>query len=741
MDILNQILSNNRSWFCSVAEVTGYVFLISFIIFHFIIYLGRRKFIEGKYHFYFSSFFLGLLLYIFTDTFTFYAIIPKMIVKSWYIFILAICFLIIYKSIILILNASLELPCKTKKYINRVFNYYALFNITWIAPVFFEIKHLFNIFWIINFLFIACLSVVYFRYFITNYKKTENSIKLIVWLMLGYILYIMLYRTSWIVFPGAFSYLPLWIVNDSLKLVILFTFAYALAKKTNKEFIDLQELKIGLEKKVEEKTLELRQAKERIEEINEQRSQYFINVAHETKTPLTLISNYLDRYIKIWGSSRELEVIKENFDKLKNDMLHFLDIEKYEKGLITYNHDNIIDISGIIKQKKPLYEEHARINNLSVTFDLDDEVFVKSNPSALERIINNLFENAVRYSKKNGEIKILLRREDGKAILKVKDNGRGIEKEKLDRIFQPYYQITHPGKNNQGLGMGLFIVKSIVDSLNGTIDVQSEVNIGSEVIISLPCVTGDVKFAAAEPSAESIMLKKETELIYEPDMLEERKTIVIVEDNKDMRHYLEEELTSVFNVLSAEDGNEALRLLKLNSGVDLILSDVMMEGMDGYAFYDEVSKYEKYSNIPFVFLTARSYNNEKIEMLTRGVSDYLYKPFSIEELKAKIWSVIKNANKHKTAGLKDAITAVQNQMISGQKNGNGKLDILELKKKENNLTNRQIEIIKLLEQGFEYKQIADRLNISVKTVHRHIQILFEKFGVHSKLELLKSLFS
>ncbi len=740
MDTLNQILTQNKYWFITVAEILGYVFLISFIVFHFIVYLGRRNFKEGKYHLYFSCFFSGLLLYIFTDTFTFHAIIPKIMdLKVWYVFIVAISFLIIYKSTILILNVSFDLPTRTKTIINRVFNYYALFNLVWLARLFFNVSNFFDMFWVLNVLFMAGLSFVYFKLFKKNYQNIENNIKVIAWLILCYLIYVVLMRTLWIIYPSTSSY-TLWIVNDVLKLSILFAFAYALALKTNKEFIDLQDLKNNLEQKVEEKTKELRKAKIKIEEINEQRSQYFINVAHETKTPLTLISNYLDRYIKIKGNSRELNIIKENFDKLKDDMVNFLDIEKYEKGMVTYNHDNVVDLSGIISKKKPLYEEYARLNNLSVSFDLDEKIFIKSDLSAIERIINNLFENSVKYTEKGGEITISLKTENSKAILKVKDNGYGIDKEKLNQIFQPYFQISKSKKNNEGLGMGLFIVKSIVDSLNGTIQVRSQINVSSEIIISLPCVTENTFTEKNKSLTTSVLKNKEIELKHETGIPQEQKTILIVEDNKDMRHYLEEELSGMFNILSAENGEEALCLLNTNSDIGLILSDVMMDGMDGYVLYDEISKYEKYVNIPFIFLTARSYDSEKIEMLTRGVSDYLYKPFSIEELKAKICSVIKNASKYKMAGLKDAITAVQNHMICGGKNGNGKWEMLEQRKNEKSLTDRQVEIIKLVEQGLEYKQIADKLNISIKTVHRHIQILFEKFGVHSKMELLKTLF-
>jgi DNA-binding NarL/FixJ family response regulator len=208
-----------------------------------------------------------------------------------------------------------------------------------------------------------------------------------------------------------------------------------------------------------------------------------------------------------------------------------------------------------------------------------------------------------------------------------------------------------------------------------------------------------------------------------------------------MLHYLADELNEEYNVFTAINGLEALTLLKTSPKVDVILSDVMMDQMDGYSFYEAISKNGNYATIPFIILTARSNDNEKIEMLTKGVTDYLYKPFSIDELKAKIQSVLINTKNQRTSVLKETLNVIQNQIISGNENVNDKWTNFEFIKRENNLTDRQVEIIKLVEQGLEYKQISDKLNISVKTTHRHIQNLFEKFGVHSKMELMKALFN
>jgi DNA-binding NarL/FixJ family response regulator len=292
------------------------------------------------------------------------------------------------------------------------------------------------------------------------------------------------------------------------------------------------------------------------------------------------------------------------------------------------------------------------------------------------------------------------------------------------------------------LGMGLFIVKSIVELLKGRIEVKSILNEGTEITVSLPLEVAGKTEPVSIPDSGMATFKKDRIKTHEITYSAERKNIFIVEDNPEMRNYLAEELNELYNVFIAKDGIDAIDMLKTAPNMDIILSDVMMDRMDGHAFFASISKNDQYSNIPFIFLTAKSNVEKKLEMLTKGVIDYLYKPFSIDELKAKIQSVLINSYNQRTAALKNTMMVIQNQIMNGSvvKSGNGKWDTFELKKREYDLTERQIEIILLVEKGLEYKQIAEKLNISVKTTHRHIQNLFEKFGVHSKMELMKAMF-
>jgi signal transduction histidine kinase/DNA-binding NarL/FixJ family response regulator len=644
-----------------------------------------------------------------------------------------------FKSIIGLLNSSLELNPNKKTLVNKVFNYYAVFSLVWITPAFIKMPYAFQYFWAFNFSFIAFLSAMYFGYLVGNNRKIDSSIKTVAWVVLCYFIYIEFYRAIWMFFPKAPT-IPFWVVNDTLKIVVAFVFAIALARKTNKDFYDLQELKENLEQKVLEKTRELQEANTRIEENNELRRNYFINLAHETRTPLTLISNYLDRYIKTSGPSKELGIVKENFDKLKDEMIRFLDVEKYEKGLVKYDHHEILNLSESIKRKVPLYKEHALLHQMELSVEIEDSVFIRGDQSAIDSIINNLFENAVKYSEEGSSIKIVLHKTGMKALLKMSDTGLGIDEEKLKNIFQPYYQVSRTKLNKQGLGMGLFIVKSIVESLKGKIEVKSVVNKGTAFTIYFPAVAEGLQESENGELNENFLPKHDKVKLSEVSFVAERKNIMVIEDNSDMLNYLAEELSEDYNIFTAENGINALKLLKTTPNIDLILSDVMMDQMDGYSFYEHISKNGNYAAIPFIILTARSNDNEKIEMLTKGVTDYLYKPFSIDELKAKIQSVHINIKNQRATVLNETLNAVQRQICSENGSEKNKWANFELIRRKHDLTTRQVEIIKLVELGLEYKQIADKLNISVKTTHRHIQNLFEKFSVHSKIELLKALF-
>jgi signal transduction histidine kinase/DNA-binding NarL/FixJ family response regulator len=740
MDIFNQIIARNQSILVTLAEIAVFTVFISLIIYHIVIYLGRRYFPEGKLYLYMSMLLTGLLLYLFLDTNMYYIIVSLIIdTGKWTSFFTAISWLLIFKGIQLLVNDSLNPSEQVKLFVSRAWYIYLCSSVVWMAPALpaFTRYHrdIFIFFWAFNGFFIGFYSIVYLKLLVNRSGKTERGIYIIGITALLYIIYIWFYRLAITIYP-IHLLLPFWLFNNLLKIGVAFTFAFALAVRFNREFSDLMVLKDELEKRVAEKTSELFQANRKIEAASKIKTDYFINVAHETKTPLTLIGNYLDRYIKRHGPSEELTVIRENFNLLSEAMIRFLDAERFDKGKAGYSHDRAINLSDLINLKIPLYRELASLRNRNFIHEIEDKVILYADPVAIERIANNLFDNALKFSAEFDTISISLKKAGGKAVLKVSDTGPGIDRKSVNEIFKPYVQLAPSGQNNAGLGMGLFIVKQIIESLDGEIHVDENQGGGAIFKVIIPVSGGQIA-SETGPMTQPVS----TGIDEVPAYQSGKKNVLIIEDNSDMLRYLVGELASCYNIFKAENGIQAFNLLKSLPAQDLILSDVMMESMDGFEFFDMISKDSRYNSIPFLFMTARSDNQERIIMLNRGVADYIFKPFSTDELKARIKSALKNAEKQRKSGISEAIETLNSRLKTGTPNRTGdKWEIFAIRTRDYQLTGRQVEIIKEVEKGLEYKLVAEKLNISPKTVHRHMQILFDKFNVHSKIELLKTLF-
>jgi signal transduction histidine kinase/DNA-binding NarL/FixJ family response regulator len=743
MDIINQIVAQEKSVFIMLAEFAVFTVLISLIVYHLMIFIGRKSFPEGRLYLYFSGLFFGLLFYIFLDTCQFGILLSGVInVSAWNAFLISLSWLFILKSLMLILQFSLKPDEKSVRQQQIVFICFVAGSVLSAIPVFGVLNsHIYAVFLGLWFLLGLVIVFLLFSYvpLLLKQKPIDASSKIIGWTSLSYISYIWIYRLI-ISSTLITDQLPFWAINNFLKIAVAFTFAYALAIRFNKEFNDLAELKDNLEKKVDESTRELRLAKEKIEKASRLKTQYFINVAHETKTPLTLIGNYLDRYSKRVGVSPELKIVQENFELLRDAMILSLDVEKFEKGEVLYDETAVCDLTRTLELKIPLFTTEVQQKARTLKYEIEHGITVKADPLAVERIVHNLFDNALKFTNEFDEISVRLTSDGEMACFEIGDSGVGIKASDLPKIFDLYYQVAASKSNNPGFGTGLYIVKQTVDALHGTISVESEPGEGTRFTVKIPVYKygqSSTRYSGAEVPAPE---RKSKVRFVSNDYFPERETLLLVEDNLDMLRYVRDELSTEYNVFTAIRGDEALAVLSTSPKPDLILSDVMMEGMDGFELYRRLSADVTFSSIPFIFITARSNNAEKIEMLMQGASDYIFKPFQIDELKAKVVSILKNTSVHRKAGLQDAINAIHSKFDEKKSPEPGKWELFAKRAREYELTDRQIEVVKLIDQGFEYKQIAETLNISQKTVHRHVQILFEKFDVHNKLELLRIFF-
>jgi signal transduction histidine kinase/DNA-binding NarL/FixJ family response regulator len=496
----------------------------------------------------------------------------------------------------------------------------------------------------------------------------------------------------------------------------------------------------NLQNEVDKRTRELAR-------INEQKTNNFINLVHETKTPLTLVNNYLEDYINKYGAVEELDIIKGGIDKLTKDVSSLFDIERFTKGIDVYNHSQISNFSEIIKRGLVLFEYYCQKQVISCSKNIEENVFIKADPNAIDRIANNLIENAIKFSNSGGKIEISLKTCGDKIYFSVKDTGIGIPPELQKKIFEPYYQINHKKTGLQGMGLGLPLVKKVVDSLGGQINIESNPaqSTGTKISISLNkySLTENDAPVALVPERKSFIYGIEDFDITDPPYFPNRHSILLIEDNKAMLRFLSKKLSVKYNVFCSLNGAEGLKKLHdLPVIPDIILSDIMMDKMDGFAFAKAISAQNEYNHIPFIFLTAKSTPTDKLKGLRLGAIDFIPKPFSFEELSQKIETVLRNIGKQKKAILNLSISNLKSLNNSNAVPEDAKFSAtLEQKCRLFNLTNREIEIVKLMIKGVTYKTIAKNLFIADRTVTTHIQNIFEKLGVSNKVEMINKLSS
>lgn len=489
---------------------------------------------------------------------------------------------------------------------------------------------------------------------------------------------------------------------------------------------------------------EVKKRTKELEKANEQKTNNFINLVHETKTPLTLIKNYLDEYISKYGTVEELDVIKGGVDKLTADVINLFDIERFTRGIDTYKHNQISDFSGILRDSLPLFKHYCVKHEIECSTCVDDNIFVKADPNALYRIVNNIVENAIKFTDPDGEVHISLTAQDDEIIFSVADTGIGIPEDQQKKVFEPYYQIGHKNTSLQGIGLGLPIVKKVVEGIGGSVVIESSPKLrGTKVIITLPRYHPTER---DEPVKEVDNVNKLSysfnyEKASDSDYDAQKRTILLVEDNVAMINFLSNKLRLRYNIFGALNGSEALKkLFEMPVMPDLILSDVMMDKMDGYTFVKTLSEQDKYSHVPIIFLTAKSTPTDRLKGLRLGAMDFISKPFSFEELSQKIETVLDNIVKQQKAILNTSIAALKTNKSQEPDNvAQSSFSKFEQNCRLFQLTAREAEITRLIAKGKTYKDIAKQLFISEKTVTKHIQNIFAKVEVSNKVELINKL--
>ena len=392
------------------------------------------------------------------------------------------------------------------------------------------------------------------------------------------------------------------------------------------------------------------------EEMYEGKLRFFTNITHEFCTPLTLIYGPCERILNYEHSDdfikKYAQIIKSNTERLNSLIQEVIDFRRMETGN-QICHIQELNISKLAKDIIDSFGELAEQNQIHLETDICPEIMWKSDYSGFTKILNNLISNAFKYTPENGTIRISIKTGGDKLNLKVYNTGKGICKESIPLIFNRYSVLDNIQENSiKGLssrnGLGLAICQSMVELLQGTIEVESEVNQYAQFIVNLPQleVTEKEKRVLNEEAPKSESLNNNTNIEvtergdHEKESNHPETTILMIDDNKELLWMLKDILSDEYSVLTAENGEEGLAILKQKTP-DLIITDIMMPKTDGITLIKQLKSNKHTMHIPLIILSAKNTTDEKIEGIESGADAYIPKPFNTQYLKSIIKQLLK----------------------------------------------------------------------------------------------------
>ncbi|PWJ44180.1 two-component regulator propeller domain-containing protein [Sediminitomix flava] len=393
---------------------------------------------------------------------------------------------------------------------------------------------------------------------------------------------------------------------------------------------------------------------EKLHEMDEIKSRFFANISHEFRTPLTLIIDPIKALLSnnYQGDVDNLyQIMLKNAERLLHLINELLELSKLESGnmKLQVGEHNIISFLKPIAYSFTSYAERKCID-FKCEFETKTlNVFFEK--EKIEKVVTNLLSNAFKYTPEYGQILFRITDTEDSVEIIVKDTGVGIAEEHLQYVFNRFYQVND--KKYQGTGIGLALTKELVELHGGKILVESTLNEGTQFTISLR--KGDAHFTSDEiderlsvdkdsfsysPTKNNALDTKQKEKRKVPAVANKSsKTILIAEDNEDLRSFIKNYLSTSYKILEAENGVEALKLAQMHFP-DLIITDIMMPEMNGYELGKAIKSDEKTSHIPMIMLTAKASQESEIQGLELGADYYITKPFNPQLLELRIQNLL-----------------------------------------------------------------------------------------------------
>lgn len=470
------------------------------------------------------------------------------------------------------------------------------------------------------------------------------------------------------------------------------------------------------------------------EEIKDAKLQFFTNISHEIRTPISFIINPLQKLISMDNDSERKKLyhsIHLNSERILRLVNQLMDVQKIDQGKmkLTFQKTEIVSLINDICE---IFEEQAKEQELQLNFHHDglETLEAWTDPNHFDKIILNLLSNAFKFTPKGGKVEVLLQKitqtsEQGALTsymeLIVADTGKGVNEKDKEQIFKAFYQVPN-NNNNLGTGIGLHLTHSLVELHHGTIACENNSNgLGCRFIIHMPLSNKHLKPEEINETTTSIVQPKTEKPISYLDINDEDNNeeksknskyhILIVEDNEEIRHYLTLELSPKYHIKGCSNGKEALDEI-FHKEPDLIISDIMMPEMDGFTLCRKIKTNINLNHIPIILLTARVQEEDNIEALERGADAYITKPFNSKILEKTISNLILSRERLRNA-------------FSGQQSHNDKLEKMEIESPNDKLMNRIMKVINgnLSNPNLTVEMIANEVGTSRVHLNRKLKEL------------------
>lgn len=481
----------------------------------------------------------------------------------------------------------------------------------------------------------------------------------------------------------------------------------------------------------------------RLQELDNAKTVFYTNITHEFRTPLTIILGMAAQLkTQVFESGKEgLKMIERNGQQLLRLVNQMLDLQKLESKSMPLNMIQG-DLVTYVKYLVESFQSYAASKCIHIHFTTElNQIQMDYDPEKIQHIIANLLSNAIKFTEEEGTIYVTLRLDKQYFSLSIKDTGIGIGEDKVNRIFDRFYQVEDSSiRQAEGTGIGLALTKELVHLLKGEIKVKSQLGEGTEFTVRLP-VTRQAKLSQTKPEVNIIGAYSNPKTISIVDNQEtlisqtEKPHLLIIEDNVDVVQYLKVCLENNYQLEVAYNGKEGIEKA-IEKIPDLVITDVMMPFKDGFEVCRTLKNDEKTSHIPIIMLTAKAGLNSKLTGLKKGADAYLLKPFHKEELCIRINKLLElrsTLQKHYLS-----ITSFSTEELSIKDLSNIPSEEIQFATKLKDVVEKHLD-----DFDFSVKEFCKEIGMSHSQLHRKITALTglspNRFVRHIRLNKAKML--